>query len=146
MPGIAEMQESLRRVMREIETATGKKENAKKEAAELEDVLPKLRGFVDAENNRITGILRMLQTEMARVNAAERFRRRFEEDVRSILQGNKIKGAFSAMESAIQAVQADKDSRTRAASGADSEIRTLQAKAEDLKRKIREQEETGVQQ
>ena len=146
MPGIVELQNTLRRVQKEMEAASEKKASAKKEAEELEDAIPKLRRYVDAEQGRIADIFRMLQTEMARVNAANRFRRRFEEDIRSILQGEKVKSAFSGMESAIETVKVDKDSRNKTVSGADKEIRALKVKAEDLKRQIQEQQVTGVQQ
>ena len=145
MPGITDLQETLRRVMREIDTSKAKKEKEKKEAAKLEEALPQLTKYVEAQSSCVSGILKTLRADLERVSAATRFCRRFDEDVRAILEGEKIRSAFTGMESAIRHVQTDRDRKNQAASGAEKEIRTLQSRAEELKRRIREQQETGVQ-
>lgn len=146
MLGKTELEASLRKIQNQIKEAEKKEKAANKDVKELDSEIPAIKQIRDNEETRVSSILKTMSSDLAGVSFADKFTRMFEEEVRGVLQGGKVRSALTDMSSIIGSTTKQRKESDQLAWKKKKEKQGLLAKAEEIKRKLRVLAEAGDQQ
>lgn len=145
MLGLTELQATLRKIQQQILTAESKEKSAKEEGNEWGKEISSAEETIRTEQTRIATALSLMDQDLAEVSYADKFQHTFSENVRSILQGSKVKTAFADMEGIVGNAKKKQEKATQLSLDKNQEKKRLKTQAEAIKQQIRQIEQMGAQ-